>query len=63
MAERKHPPMKDRRDIGEVRFPIEDLLAARASGACCVHIEAVLDQKHSASHLIKLLTRTPRRDK
>ena len=46
MADRKPrrpAPMKSRKDIGEVVFPIEKLKAARAANASCVHIEADLE--------------------
>ena len=46
MADRKRrrpAPMKSRKDIGEVVFPIEKLKAARAANASCVHIEADLE--------------------
>lgn len=35
--------MKDRRDIGEVVFPIEQMLAAREVSSCCVGVEAALE--------------------
>lgn len=42
MTERKPALVKSRKDIGEVVFPIEKLIAARAASASCVHIEADL---------------------
>lgn len=42
MIERKPAPVKSRKDIGEVVFPIEKLMAARAASSSCVHIEADL---------------------
>ena len=39
----KHPPVKDRRDIGEVVFPIEKFIAAREISSCCVGVEAALE--------------------
>ncbi len=33
MTDRKSAPMKDRKDIGKVVFPIEKLMAARAAGS------------------------------
>ncbi len=50
MTGRKHAPMKDRRDIGKVEFPIEKLIKARAAGYSCVHTEAALEAN---SNLIK----------
>ena len=35
---------KDRRDIGEVVSPIEQLLAARELSSCCVGVEAMLEE-------------------
>ncbi len=35
--------LKDRRDIGEVRFQIEKLMEFRNAEASCVHIEAAMD--------------------
>ncbi len=39
----KYPPVKDRRDIGEVVFPIEKLIASREISSCCVGAEAALE--------------------
>jgi hypothetical protein len=39
----KYRPIKDRRDIGEVVFPIEKMIAAREISSCCVGIEAALE--------------------
>ena len=35
--------LRDRSDISEVEFPIEQLMRFRAANASCVHIEAVMD--------------------
>ena len=40
---RKHPPVKDRRNIGQVISPIEKLNAARELSSCCVGVEAALE--------------------
>jgi hypothetical protein len=53
MKDRKPAPAKDRRDIGEVVFPIEKLKAALASRYSCVHTEAVLESGSSFAELIK----------
>ena len=45
---RAKPPMQDRRDIGEVVFPIEKMLAARQMSSCCVGDEALIEQDSSA---------------
>jgi hypothetical protein len=53
MTDKKPAPMKDRKDIGEVVFPIEKLTAARAASSSCVHIEAVLESDSGLINLIK----------
>lgn len=35
--------LKDRRDIGQVIFPIEQLMAARELSSCCAGQEAMLE--------------------
>ena len=37
--------MKNRKDIGKVVFPIEKLMALRAAGVYCIHIEAALESE------------------
>ena len=39
----KYRSLKDRRDIGEVVFPIEKMIAAREISSCCVGIEPALE--------------------
>ncbi len=53
MTDRKFAPMKDRKDIGKVVFPIEKLKAARAASSSCVHIEADLESDSGLTNLIK----------
>ena len=55
MAFEKHPPTRDRRDIGEVVFPIEKLIAAREISSCCVGVEAALETNSES-----ITTRTSR---
>ena len=50
MTDRKPAPVKDRKDIvknrkdiGEVEFPIEKLMKFRDASASCVHIEADME--------------------
>ena len=43
---RKPAPMRSRKDIGEVEFPIEKLMKFRDAEASCVHIEAKLEADH-----------------
>ncbi len=43
MTRKRYPASKDRRDIGEVVFPIEKMMAAREISSCCVGIEAALE--------------------
>lgn len=40
---KKSEGLKDYRDIGDVAFPIEQLMAARSSSSCCVGQEAMLE--------------------
>jgi hypothetical protein len=37
-------PLKDRRNIGRVSFPIETLMASRELSSCCAGQEAMLEQ-------------------
>ncbi len=60
MTDRKSAPMKDRKDIGKVVFPIEKLMAARAAGSSCVlwcgmarHIEADLESDSGLTRPVK----------
>jgi hypothetical protein len=43
MSYKKFPATKDRRDIGQVVFPIEKMMAARELSSCCVGVEAALE--------------------
>ncbi len=62
MTTRKYPPTKDRRDIGQVVFPIEKMLAARELSSCCVGAEAALETDSGFAGLMrKLSDRTPTR--
>lgn len=49
MTHTRYPPMKDRTRIGEVRFLMDEILEARATGACCVHVEAALEPETATS--------------
>jgi hypothetical protein len=40
---KKYPATRDRRDIGQVVFPIEKMLKARELQSCCVSVEAALE--------------------
>ena len=53
MTDRKPAPMKGRKDIGKVVFPIEKLLAARSASSSCVHIEADLESDSGLTDLIR----------
>jgi len=53
MTRRKSSPIKARKDIGEVVHPIEKLMAARAAGSSCVHIEADLETDSGLTRPIK----------
>jgi hypothetical protein len=39
----KHPPVKDRRNVGRVVPFVEKFLAARELSSCCVGTEAALE--------------------
>lgn len=54
---RKYPATKDRRDIGQVVFPIEKMMAARDFSSCCVGIEAALETNTGFAALIQQLTK------
>jgi hypothetical protein len=53
MTHRKFARMKVRKDIGEVVHPIEKLMAARAAGSSCVHIEADLESDAGLTRPVK----------
>ena len=63
MTDRKPAPMKGRKDIGKVVFPIEKLMAARAASSSCVHIEADLESDSGLTNPIKDRSRSPMRGK
>ena len=48
MTARIYPPSKDRRNIGQVVFPIEKLLRARELSSCCVGVEAIMSTDQGA---------------
>ena len=56
MTNRKYPPSKDRRDIGQVVFPIEKMLAARELSSCCVGAEAALETDSGFAGLMRRLS-------
>ena len=55
MSARQPPPSKDRRDIGQVVFPIETMLAARGLSSCCVGVEAALERRSGIDGLLQRL--------
>ncbi len=55
MTFRKYPPTKDRRDIGQVVFPIEKMAAARELSSCCVGVEAALETNSGFDGLMRRL--------
>ena len=59
MKRRKQDKSKNRRDIGEVVFPIEQMLAARDMSSCCVGVEALLEDnaRPIRQRLRELITR------
>ena len=48
MKKTRSASTKDRRDIGEVVSPIEQMLAAREMSSCCVGTEALLESDAEA---------------
>lgn len=53
MTDPKPAPVKNRKDIGEVVFPIEKLKATLEAHYSCAHAEAVLESNSSFTCLIK----------
>ena len=53
MTGKKPAPMKARKDVGEVVFPIEKLTAARAASFSCVHIEAAFEAEARSTDPVK----------
>lgn len=47
MSNKKYPPTRDRRDIGEVIPFIEKMDAFRETSSCCVGVEANIDTNKS----------------
>lgn len=56
MAYKKYPPTRDRRDIGQVVFPIEQMMAARDLSSCCVGVEAALETNSGFKALMRRLS-------
>ncbi len=54
---RKHPPSRDRRDVGQVVFLSEKMATAREFSTCCVGVEAALDSDHGFKALLRKLGR------
>ncbi len=52
----KEPPLKNRREIGQVVFPIEKMKAARELSSCCVGVEASLETNTGFASLARLLS-------
>lgn len=61
---RRDPPMRDRRDVGQVVFLDETMKAARELHGCCVSVEAALETNQSGiTRLLQRLYGPPRRDR
>ncbi len=56
MTTKKYPPTRDRRDIGEVVFPMEKMSAAREFSSCCVGVEAALETNSGFAGLMRRLS-------
>lgn len=57
MPVKKHPPTKDRRDIGQVVFLSEKFAESRELSSCCIGAEAALEHDLGFEGLMKRLTR------
>ncbi|WP_108883050.1 hypothetical protein [Anderseniella sp. Alg231-50] len=55
MTTKKFPPTRDRRNIGQVIFPIEKMAAARELSSCCVGVEAALETNTGFSGVMRQL--------
>jgi len=55
MTTKKYPTTRDRRDIGQVVFPIEKMAAARELSSCCVGVEAALETDTGLSGVMRQL--------
>jgi len=56
---RKIQPTRDRRDIGQVVFPLEKMLAAREFSSCCVGVEAALETDRGFAALMRRIADGP----
>lgn len=55
MAIKKHPPTKDRRDIGQVVFLSEKIAESRELSSCCVGAEVALEADAGFEGLLRRL--------
>ena len=62
MTARKHPPMRDRRDVGQVVFLSEKMAAAREMNTCCIGVEASLESNSGFHRLLQRLYPSKRGD-
>ena len=56
MTTKIYPPSKDRRDIGQVVFPIEKMMRARELSSGCVGVEAMLQSDRGADGFLTQAT-------
>jgi hypothetical protein len=61
MSNRKYPPTKDRRDVGQVVFLNEKMEAARELSSCCVGTEAALETNSGFKGLTRRLANKPKK--
>lgn len=61
MSNKKYPPTRDRRDIGEVIPFIEKMDAFRETSSCCVGVEANIDTDKNLKGFMNRLSNKPRR--
>ena len=57
MIDRRYPPTRDRRDVGQVVFLGEKMQVAREISSCCIGTEAALEQNSGFSALMRYLKR------
>lgn len=59
MSNSKHPPTRDRRDVGQVVFLSEKMEAAREFSSCCIGTEAALETNSGFKGLTRRLANKP----
>ncbi len=60
MVSKKQPPIKDRRDIGQVVFLSEKIAESRELSSCCIGAEAALEADSGFEGLLRRLAARPK---